>query len=362
MPEENVHEMWSDDELDSALASFRSDVDTNVRVLRDARSTLLAAAADDNGPDVRRSAAAPSRRPRWVIVAAAAAAVLVVAGVLVAVVARPDRGTGTVTPPTTSSRPQNPVDRIKATDEPLRPGQFRYVHEHQWWAEWSESEYVRKVEHRYEIWVPAQERQVWMERRETTGRSVVLNGSEKQARAEGVDPPERVVETYRAPCGDYFSPTDRPCEFIASFAHPNQEYMASMSRDPAELLAQLREMTKGGGKATPDSMAFQLVSGFLHERNVPADLRMAFYRVLAKLPTIEITENVPNLAGHEGTSFAVPDKNFRHEIIVDPGTGQVIGERRRMARTLNGMKQGSVVADSSLETVVVDGMGVRPGG
>lgn len=363
MPEENVHEMWSDDELDAALASFRSDVDTDDRVLRDARSALLAAAADDNGPDVRRSAAAPSRRPRWVIVAAAAAAVLVVAGVLVAVVARPDRGTGTVTPPTTSSRPQNPVDRIKATDEPLRPGQFRYIHEHQWWAEWSESEYVRKVEHRYEIWVPAQERQVWMERRETTGRSVVLNGSEKQARAEGVDPPERVVETYRAPCGDYFSPTDRPCEFIASFAHPNQAYMASLPRDPDELLAQVRGMTKRDDpRFTPDSMAFQHVAVFLRERSVPADLRMAFYRVLAKLPSIEITENVPNLAGREGTSFAVADQDVRREIIVDPGSGQVIGERWLTVRAQNGMKAGTVRLDSSLETVVVDGMGVRPGG
>jgi hypothetical protein len=360
MPEENVHEMWSDDELDAALAAFRSDVDTDVGLLRDARSALLAAAgaADENGPPA-------SPRPRWVIAAAAAAAVLVVvAGVLVAVATRPERGTGdgTGTGPTSSSQPRNPVDRITATDEPLRPGQFRYVHERQWWSGWSETEYVWKSEYRYEIWVPAQERQVWMERRETTGRSVLLNGSEKQARAEGNDPPERVVETYRAPCGDYFSPTNRPCEFIASFAHPNQAYMASMTRDPDQLLAQLREMTKGDQKVPPDSMAFQLVSGFLHERNVPADLRMVFYRVLAKLPSIEITENVPNLAGHEGTSFAVRDDDFREEIIVDPATGQMIGERRRTVRAQNGMKAGTVLADSSLETVVVDGMGVRPAG
>jgi hypothetical protein len=361
--DENVRAMWSDDELDAALAAFRSDVDTDVRLLRAARSDLLAAAtaADENEPDVPPAAPAPSR---WAVVAAAAAAVIVVvAGVLVAVATRPaDRGDGTGTEPTTSSRPKNPVDRIRATDEPLSPGQFRYVHEHQWWSEWSETEYVRKLEYRYEIWVPAQERQVWMERRETTGRSVLLNGSEKQAHAEGVDPPERTVETYRAACGEYFAPKDRPCEFIASFAHPNQAYMASMTRDPDELLAQLREMTEGGRKGTPDSMAFQLVSGFLHERWVPADLRMVFYRVLAKLPMIEIAENVPNLAGRKGTSFAVRDKDFRREIIVDPGTGQVIGERWRMVRTQNGMKAGTVVADSSLETVVVDGMGARPGG
>jgi hypothetical protein len=357
--DENMRETWSDDQLDAALAAFRSDVDADVRVLRDARSDLVAAATAADGPDVTPAPPASSRR-RWAIVAAAAAAVIVVvAGVLVAVVTRPaERGDGTGT----SSRPQSPVDRIKATDEPLRPGQFRYIHERQWWSAWSETEYVWKSEYRYEIWVPARERQVWMERRETTGRSVLLNGSGKQARAEGNDPPERVVETYRAPCGDYFSPTKRPCEFIASFAHPNQAYLASMTRDPDELLAQLREMTEGGQKATPDSLTFQLVSGFLHERSVPADLRMAFYRALAKVPSIEITEHVPNLEGRKGTSFAVRDKDFRREIIVDPGTGQVIGERWRTVRKLNGMKAGTVRADSSLETVVVDGMGMRPAG
>jgi hypothetical protein len=358
MPEDNVREMWSDDQLDAALAALRSDVGVEPGALAGARAELLAAAGAVGGglPEP-----VPTSRRRW-LVAAAAAAVVVVAGVVVAVVARPTEPA--ITGPAAPSGTANPVDRIKAVDEPLRPGQFRYVGEHQWWSTSFDSKYLWKSEYRYEVWVPAQERQEWMERRETTGRSVLLNGSEEQARAEGMAPPERTVETYRAPCGDYFAADEdrRPCEFISSFAHPNEEYMASLTRDPDELLAMLRRETAGAQKATPDSMAFQLVSLFLHERNVPADLRVALYRTLAKLPAIEIAENVPNLDGRRGTSFALRDKDTRRAIIVDPGTGNVIGERWTAVSGRDRVEPGTVLADSSLETAVVDRMGVRPPG
>lgn len=354
MSEDNVREMWSDDQLDEALATLRSEVATEPEVLRGTRAHLLAGAGE-----VRPADRAPTRA-RWAILAAAAATVAaVVAGVLVT-----GRDPGQVTGPP-ASEAKDPVAKIRAVDEPVRPGQFRYLLEHQWWSTSFDSKYVWKSEYRYEVWVPARERQEWMERRETTGRSELLNGSEEQAIAEGLEPPERTVETYRAPCGDYFAADDgrRPCEFVPSFAHPNQEYMASLTRDPDELLALLREQTEGSTKFTPDSLAFQFVTLFLREEEVPADLRMAFYRTLAKLPDIEITENVPNLDGRRGTSFAVGDQSTRRAIIVDPGTGQVIGERQTaLAGNGDRIRPGTVLADSSLTSVVVDGMGVRPAG
>jgi len=354
MPD-NVREMWSDDQLDAALAALRSDVDTESQSLRGVRAELLAAAgaAERIPPDP-----APRTRRRWAIAAAAAAAVIVVASV-VAVVGR--SGEPTITEP---AEPSDPVDRIHATDVPLRPGQFRYINERQWYSTAFDSKYVWKSEYKYEIWAPAQERQMWMERRETTGRSVLLSGSEKQAVAEGMVPPERTVETFRAPCGDYFAKADdrRQCEFIPSLRHPNQEFMASLTRDPDELLAMVREITAGAEKFNPDSLDFQILAGFLRERTVPADLRMACYRALAKLRTIEITENVPNLDGRRGTSFAVRDEVARREIIVDPGTGQVIGERDTSVGEKEGFRPGTVLADSSLETAVVDRMGARPAG
>ncbi|MGH3876256.1 MAG: CU044_5270 family protein [Actinophytocola sp.] len=354
MPD-NVHEIWSDDQLDAALATLRSDVDTEVRSLHGAREELLAAAgaAERVSPEP-----APRPRRRWAIVAAAAAAVVVVASVVVAVLAR--SGEPAINEP---AEPGDPVDRIHATDVPLRPGQFRYVNERQWFSTTFDSKYEWKSEYRYQVWVPAQERQVWMERRETTGRSVLLSGSEKQAHAEGMVPPGRTVETFRAACGDYFADDRRRCEFIPSLRHANEEFMASLPRDPDELLAMVREITAGAEKFTPDSLDFQILTGFLDERTVPADLRMACYRALAKIRTIEITENVPNLDGATGTSFAVRDQWVRREIIVDPGTGQIIGEREvAVGGRDDGIKRGTVLVDSSLEWAVVDRMGARPAG
>lgn len=365
MSDENVREMWSDDELDAALAAFRSDVDTDDRVLRDTRSGLLAAApaADEGGQDVRPAAFA-SPRPRWVIAAAAAAAVIVVvAGVLVAVATRPGTGDGTGTGPTASSRPQSPVDRIKATDEPLRPGQFRYFREHQWWSTYGEGS-VWKSEYVYERWMPAQVRQRWMERRETTGRAVILAGDAEQSRAIGMGPSKASVEVYRAPCGDYFAGDRKPCEYQGSWEHPNQEFLAALPRDPDELLAQVRALVADATKLTPDYLAFKFLSDVLRETGwaVPADLRMALYRAIAKLPTVDIAENVPNLNGRKGTAFAVSDSYKKWVMIVDPATGRVIGERCTVVTAHDGLEPGTEYSDSAIDVVVVDGMGVRSAG
>ncbi|HEY7592047.1 MAG TPA: CU044_5270 family protein [Actinophytocola sp.] len=374
MPEENVHEMWSDQHLDAALASLRSDVDADARELARTRTGLLAAA----GAQPRTPAAAPPARrhwPRWAQVAAAVAAVAaLVTGVLVA---RPDgrpaehgsAGHGGDQPEiadaAASVQLNAAADRIHAADEPLAPGQFRYIALHAWWASFVDEPpgYTWVAENLLETWVPAQEKQQWMWRRDVTGKRKWLVGTEAQARAHGIEVeggwPEGV---WRAPCGDWFAKEEgrTPCTTRGSWSSPNEEFMASLPRDPDKLYAALRAVTADSRKSTPDMRALQIAADFLGSGLVPADLRAAMYRVLAKLPTVRVTEKFANLDGRKGTAFGVTDQRERLDVIIDPASGRFIGKRSVVTVADHGLKPGSVLEYTALDTAVVDGMGVRP--
>ena len=76
---------------------------------------------------------------------------------------------------------------------------------------------------------------------------------------------------------------------------------------------------------------------------VPADLRAALYRVLGKVPGLEITEQVANLDGKKGTAYGISDDGTRHDVIIDPATGQFIGERQITDEGFEGIPAGTVI-------------------
>jgi hypothetical protein len=377
MPEENVREMWSDEQLDDALATLRSDVDTDERRLVRARAELVSASGGDA---TEPAAPATARRwPRWTVAASAvAAAAALVAGVLVA---RSASG-----PAEDGPRDRQPVaksaaeqlravaERVDPVDTPLGPGQYRYIVEHEWRGiQFDEPPdyYTWLAESRYETWVPQDHKQTWMWLRGLTGKRKWLQGNEKQARADGAVGdytwPEGV---WRVPCGDWFAKDEgrTPCSKKGDFGWPTVEFMESLPRDPDKLLALLRkefeppEGYDGPMKETPDKLAMKTIAHFLAVIPVPADLRSALYRVLAKLPTVEVTEQFANLEGRKGTAFGVSDDRERIDVIIDPKTGRYIGERSVLVADLHGVEAGTMWAYTAVDIAVVDGMGKRPAG
>ncbi|MET0237789.1 MAG: CU044_5270 family protein [Kibdelosporangium sp.] len=344
MNEQNVHEVWSDDDLDRALAALHSTVDTDRRRLAAARTELERAAGAVPRP----------RRGRWAV--AVAAVVVLVAGFL-AVQIIPFGGR----PPAASAASlalTSAADKITAADPPVRPGQYRYIAVHGWVTGTLEN-FTRLQESHGELWIPADPSQEWLDRGGPTGRYTWLVGNDADATAAGIPPVRAQVSEQRARCGDFYpGPAGRPCAIPGSWQSPKPVWLAELPRDPQRLYDRLAADTSGHGNG--ESALLDYAADTLRSGLVPADLRTALYRALAKLPGLEITDRSANLDGRTGIAFGMADGRVRHEIIIDPQTGGFIGERRTTIRDADGIKAGTVISHTSVSTAVVGEAGTRP--
>lgn len=361
MPEQddNVRDVWSEDELDRALAALSPGESADERAFRRAKAELLVAAGGrEPAPDPEP--AAPKRR-RWAWWAASAGTVAaVVASVLVVQTVQLED----TIPNAAAEQLNSAAERISAVDGPLGPGEYRYIATHAWWMA-SMDEYSYLAENLLETWVPADEKQEWLWRRDVTGARKWVAGSEEEARAAGfpIDEAGWPEGEWRAPCGDWFAEQEgrEPCATPGSWQLPDEEFLAALPRDADELYDRLRTDTEGRGQ-DPDLEMVVYVADVLRTGRVPADLRAALYRALAKVPGLEITEQVANLDGVKGTAYGISAKGTRHDVIVDPETGQFIGERQVAEEGFGNVPAGTVMDYTSVTTAVVPEMGARPQG
>jgi len=356
---ENVHQVWSEEELDRALTTLHSDVTTDDTALRAARAELMA----DAGAAQPSTVDAPRSRGwlRWAV-AASVVAVIVASLLVIQTMRIGDH------PPTASAAAaqlNSAADKISSSDPALGPTQFRYVGTHAWWmatTSANKQSFSYLAENLLETWVPADQKQDWLWRRDVTGKRKWVQGTEEQARAAGypIDEAAWPEGEWRAPCGDFFAKEEgkQPCTEPGSWQRPTPEFLAGLPRDPAQLFARLKADAPGNKRG--DAEVLVLAADTLRSGLIPADLRAALYRALGRLPGLEITEQVANLDGRKGTAYGVNDGDIRQEIIVDPTTGEFIGERETAARNLDGLPADTVMTYTSVTTAIVDTMGTRP--
>jgi hypothetical protein len=358
MPD-NVRAMWSENELDQALAALQPAAEPDKRALGRARTELLLAAGAP-APSVADEPPVRSRRRwGWWAGATATVATVVAAVLVVQTVQFGDNMPGAAAVEGLNSA----ADKVNSVDEPLGPGQYRYIATHAWWMS-SMDKYSYLAENLLETWVPADEKQDWLWRRDVTGARKWVSGTEAEAKAAGwtsVDEPGWPEGEWRAPCGDWFATDEgkKPCTTPGTWQTPNAEFMASLPRDPDQLYDRLRKDTAGRGNDENMEMLVY-VADMLRSGLVPADLRAALYRTLAKVPGLEITEQVANLDGQKGTSYGISADGQRHDVIIDPATGQFIGERQVVEEGYEYVPAGTVTEYTSMTTAVVSGMGARP--
>lgn len=248
------------------------------------------------------------------------------------------------------------ADRVNASDPPLHPGQFRYVVTHAWSL--GTSMFTDKsgnstgptlsllVEDVRETWVPADPKQGCLIRDGTTGKYKWVNGSDEAARANGMELPTARTEERWERCLDH----------LGAWQVPTPEWLATLPRDPHQLYDLLRAATANRGN-DPDLEMLVYVADALRGGLVPADLRAALYRALALVPALEITDRSANLDGRVGVGYGVSRAGFRQEMIIDPDTGQFIGERETTTRDMDDLKAGTVRSYTSVTTSVVDKAG-----
>lgn len=115
---------------------------------------------------------------------------------------------------------------------------------------------------------------------------------------------------------------------LASWQAPTPEFLAGLPRDPAELL-DLIHQDAGDSGPSRDGEALVYIADVLRSGIVPGDLRAALFQAAALIPGVELVDEQANLNGQTGVAVGryEPENGERQEIIFDPDTGMVIGER-----------------------------------
>jgi hypothetical protein len=353
--------MTDRDPLDGLIADLRTDVpelsDEAFAASRARLQTVIEPVPVTTGPQPdaavvslprKRLLRSPPRR----LVASAAAAVVLAAGVLFVQAARSDSPAPVASAAATLN---SAADNINPVDEPIEPGQYRYIASHSrglshyvtFLADGEAPDpFIALEDWTHEEWVPADLTQQCVLRSRATSREWVV-GDEERAEEAGIEPLATEVLEEAKPCtdsGDWSR-------------YPSAEFLASVPRDPRRLYDLLRH--KPMPVAMSDaSWVMNRVTATLNSGRAPADLRAALYRALALLPGLEVTEQVANLDGHRGTALGLTEYGVRHDLIIDPATGQYIGERTVYVSNDFDLPPGTTATSTSVSNpVVVDAVG-----
>jgi len=131
--------------------------------------------------------------------------------------------------------------------------------------------------------------------------------------------------------------------------------------DPAALrrLVEAREIP--GVEGPPgEAETFVLIGDMLRHAYLPASVRAALYEATAELPGVELLGAVEDPAGRPGTGIAYADRKrgVRHELILDPETSALLGERDSLIRSgAHGFEGTTIGYAAYLEEKVVDSVG-----
>ncbi|TDX04002.1 CU044_5270 family protein [Kribbella sp. VKM Ac-2566] len=233
-------------------------------------------------------------------------------------------------------------------DAPIPPGQFRQITIQQTYLyEFGTKKIFRATTHmQIDKWVTADPTRQYLARVQELVR-VDFATPEARVAARTLAPhlfarPE--PRLYRMTCkGAAIEPrtppdvVNAPC--TPGWQLPTALFLASLPRDPDALLAALRKDTPPAGRpvtplelarakaTTPDQRALSRIGVVLNSGIAPADLRAALYQAAAKIPGIQLLDDVVALDGRHGRAIGLTYNGYRQDIIISPSNGQSIGSR-----------------------------------
>lgn len=307
-----------------------------------ARAGLLARIEHSSGP-ARLRTTPPWRRPSPKL----AVAGLALAALLIALPIGILGGSGKVQP--ALGQALHRVAAVAAAQEPLAPGPGQYLFTR------SKSAYLQASGHAWSVLVPKQ-REIWSSFddsrrgrvRQVTGKPRFVSAAQRAGWVAAGSPPlPRVggVEDSAISGGGFVDASELPT-------------------DSAQLreLIEAREIPRVEGPPG-EAETFTLIGDMLRETYLPADIRAAIYELTAELPGVELLGEVRDPAGRPGTGIAFTDRKdgIRHELIFDPATSALLGERDSIVRSgaygLEAPPGTAVGYAAYLESKVVDSVG-----
>ena len=303
----------------------------------------------------------PQHQPRPVrrrVLIASAAAALLVGGIVVADVVRPS-GPG-ATAEAAEVLNNAAAATIQTSDPVVGPGQYLKIDTTAVYAagvlvgdaggdrrtvEWLD----KSSDHLY---VPASHAAEWIWNREaripTTFFSEEAKAEATKYQQSQAGDPVRMGELLRAPGGNFYGE-----QRLLFAGMPLAEGVKSLPRDPQALLDIIRQRGKQG---RPEAETLEAIAEALRTGVVPADLRAALYKAAALIPGVTVVDRQANLDGKTGTAIGIehPNRATRTDIIIDPATGLLIGEREVTLTARGTFPTGTATAWTSVRTSVVN--------
>jgi hypothetical protein len=327
---------------------------SSARLLRELRAELpppapqdLVAVRDRLVRQTRQAAGQRSRRlPRlgWRLVVAGGLSLAVTAGLLVA----QNLGVGG-RPPAPSAEAAQVLHRaaLAAAAEPepkIRDDQFVYVE--------STTMYMA-VSDRDERWLQRTHRKIWLS----------VDGSKAGLVREKLLPPE-ALPGQPLPAGAKADRTgvwqDTPLEPITNSTPEMLPYARELPTEPDRMLDYVYAHLQGENPR--HEQAWITVGDLLRERLLPPKARAALFEAAARIPGVTVVRDSVDAAGRHGIAVAVVHDGVRQELIFDPKTHRLLGERGVVVDAGKaGAPRGALVAwTAQLRSAVLDRAGQEP--
>ncbi|MGW5721063.1 CU044_5270 family protein [Amycolatopsis sp. NPDC003865] len=204
--------------------------------------------------------------------------------------------------------------------------------------------YTYLWEQRIDRWIPADAHDVWQENRKILATGKFLGGSVPQSQAPVPEVTKTDQGQWQGRCGDFF-PKSKPakkCDDPGDWDSP--AFYAALPRG-----------------STPRRWSTS-ASRLLRAGVMPAELRGQWYRALAKIPGMTVLAAETNLDGRTGVAVGLDDPHEIRQLIIDPVTGQFIGEREVAGAEPDEpwIKPGTEIGASAITTGVAARLGVVP--
>ncbi|WP_439384095.1 CU044_5270 family protein [Amycolatopsis lexingtonensis] len=305
MREDNVRKIWSEAELDAALADLHGDVDDEDG-LAFARASLMAAAGGAETPPRE------TRKAPWRWLAVAAAVVLLVGGLALVTSLRPS-----------DPEPARPAATLSDLDRPLAPDEFRYAQKLTWVPEMASGKPVQ-IQRKVELWIPADPKGPWHRRTSSTGAVRGLFPGEvlriNQASADEYGPGGRFPgEPYRT--GTMKPHWNTPFQ---NWLSPDAALVASLVPDRGTLGKRLQYDTidtTDDGRRHSATESLTMVRMVLELGLAPKDIRFALRDALTD---VEGLFETPGQTPDGRPATVIVAKDTGQHLYLDPTTAQLL--------------------------------------
>jgi hypothetical protein len=209
-----------------------------------------------------------------------------------------------------------------------------------------------------------------------------LSGQLRNGPAEFLNDTERAAwvaagrPNFGLPNTERYSPNQQQLVAGIGWLPASYQALVELPSDPGRLLAALSERIRTyqppglrthQRHSNQTQVLFGTIAYLLEHYPLPAALRAALYQALTRLHGIKLIGEVTDLAGRRALSVAIDlDQPLpeRHELLLDPASGRLLGARSVLTRTVPGwhLPAGTVIDQRVFLTAsVVHPRTTRPG-